>query len=118
MTITGSEILLWSATLVVLGGALGVLTKLFLRPIFLLMGRTNEFLDDWFGTPERDGVPARHGVMHRLKEVEISKADREEMAELFEAITLKADRSEVVELRRLLDKHIAQMDEAATGSGA
>jgi hypothetical protein len=32
--------------------------------------RTENFLDDWGGHPERPGVPARPGVMERLQTVE------------------------------------------------
>lgn len=32
--------------------------------------RATQFLDDWFGEPERDGVDERPGVLKRLKAVE------------------------------------------------
>lgn len=32
--------------------------------------RTSRFLDDYFGEPARDGLPARPGIMGRLKSVE------------------------------------------------
>lgn len=102
---------LWAAgAVVVLGGAGGILWKTLGSPLVKLMSRTNEFLDDWFGVPDRDGVPGRKGVMVRLGEVEVGKADRQEIADLVQAITEKADRSEVLALREMLDAHIRNID--------
>lgn len=99
-----------AGALVLLGAAFGVLWKFFGSPIFKLIARTNEFLDDWFGVPERAGVPARKGVMVRLSDVEQGKADRKEIADLVAMITEKADASEVAALRQVLDQHIHDID--------
>lgn len=37
--------------------------------------RLVHFADDWFGEPERDGVPARPGVMERMSAIESAGAD-------------------------------------------
>jgi hypothetical protein len=40
------------------------------RQAWRLLLRTQDFLDDWAGHPERKGVPAKPGVMERLQTVE------------------------------------------------
>jgi hypothetical protein len=40
------------------------------RRVWHVIVRTSRFLDDFFGEPERNGVPARPGVMARLAEHE------------------------------------------------
>jgi hypothetical protein len=80
----------------------------------MIMQRANEFFDDWFGVPERNGVPARKGVMSRLSEVEVTKVDRAELAGLVEMIAAKAEREEVLALRQALDDHIRQMDQSSS----
>jgi hypothetical protein len=53
---------------VVLGAlaAIGAAWKV-LKPVFSAVRRLSHFVDDWFGEPERPGVPARPGVMPRLE---------------------------------------------------
>ena len=41
-----------------------------LRSAWRILSRTTRFLDDYFGEPARDGLPARPGVMSRLQNVE------------------------------------------------
>ncbi|MFI8810534.1 MULTISPECIES: hypothetical protein [unclassified Streptomyces] len=40
------------------------------RGIRQIMGRVDEFVDDWNGTQARPGVPGRPGVMARLDGIE------------------------------------------------
>lgn len=40
------------------------------RRIMVPLGKLHDFLDDWFGTPARPGVPPRLGVMARLDAIE------------------------------------------------
>lgn len=74
-TIEGIETLL--GQVIILAGvvtALAVLTKVALgarqksRAIDM-------FFSDWYGEPERDGVPEKQGVMHRLRGLEQGQAD-------------------------------------------
>lgn len=51
-------------------GAVAVLAavwKTLLQPVVRFARRLVHFVDDWFGEPERDGVPERPGVMRRLQ---------------------------------------------------
>jgi hypothetical protein len=41
--------------------------KTLIQPVIRFVRRIVHFVDDWFGEPERDGVPERPGVMLRLK---------------------------------------------------
>jgi hypothetical protein len=68
-----TEILMWSAAIISIGGALGVLYKLF-GPLFKktkhLLDSLSRFTTDWFGeeaAPGRDKVP---GVMERLNNID------------------------------------------------
>jgi len=51
-----------------------VLAVVLLRPLWLpvwhLFRRTQQFLEDWFGEPARDGYEGRPGAMARLRSVE------------------------------------------------
>lgn len=49
--------------------ALGVLIRL-ARKAWPILRRVSHFADDWFGEPDRDGVPGRPGVMKRLQTVD------------------------------------------------
>lgn len=111
--ITWQGILAVCVGITVIGAALTVLWKTMGKPLALMFGRTNEFLDDWFGVPERDGVAGRKGVMHRLNSIEVSKVDRDELADLVAAIADKADRSEVQALRKAIDQHLAAVEDVA-----
>ncbi|OKJ99166.1 hypothetical protein AMK34_18810 [Amycolatopsis sp. CB00013] len=45
------------------------------------------FADDWFGEPERDGVPARPGVMERISAIETDgAATRDDVRGLVERV--------------------------------
>ncbi|MFJ6617575.1 hypothetical protein ACIQOW_08370 [Kitasatospora sp. NPDC091335] len=56
---------LWSAVAVALAAAVGLAWRV-LRSAARFAARVDEIADDWAGTPERPGVPARLGVMARL----------------------------------------------------
>ena len=111
MTVTGADVLTAAAVIMVVGGASGLLWKFFGSPIFHVIGRTNHFLDDWFGVPDRDGVPGRKGVMVRLATVEEDKVDRAEFIVLANEVALKASSSELYEMRLALEAHISRTSE-------
>ncbi|WIV59061.1 hypothetical protein [Amycolatopsis nalaikhensis] len=49
--------------------------------------RLVHFADDWFGEPERDGVPARPGVMERISAIETDgAATRDDVRDLVERV--------------------------------
>lgn len=49
--------------------------------------RLVHFADDWFGEPERDGVPARPGVMERISAIETDgAATRDDVRGLLERV--------------------------------
>lgn len=58
------------------GGAVSVLATVVtvawraIRSVSRVVGRTGQFLDDWYGEEERPGVPERPGVMQRLASLE------------------------------------------------
>jgi hypothetical protein len=67
------QVLAWSAVIIAVGGALGVLWKI-TNPIVQksrkLVDSLNKFTEDWFGSeaePGRDKVP---GVMERLNNID------------------------------------------------
>lgn len=103
MTITGDH-LMWVLGFIVLFGAACAVVWRWLKPFRALASRTNEFLDDWFGTPERPGVPARAGVMPRLATVE------EEVVELAREVASKATVEELAALRAELEAHITRSE--------
>lgn len=63
------QVLWWSATIIAVGGALGVIWKL-VTPILLKIKKLIDSLDmftrDWFGEDATPGRPAVPGVMERL----------------------------------------------------
>ena len=60
-----------TAALALAAAVLGCLAWLG-RKVWRGWQRTENFLDDWGGHPERPGVPARPGVMERLQSVEFT----------------------------------------------
>ncbi len=68
-----NEILMWSAAIISVGGALGVLWKIFsplVKKTRHLLDSLSRFTSDWFGeeeAPGRDRVP---GVMERLNNID------------------------------------------------
>lgn len=78
-----------------------------------------DFLEDWRGEPERDGVPGREGVMKRLHTIETDSAEAraklDEQAEKIEAIDHELHpnsgsslRDRVDQIGVTLEEHIAQ----------
>lgn len=55
--------------LIFLAGVVTALTVL-ARPVWRIIRRTETFLEDWNGTPERDGRDRSPGVMARLQTIE------------------------------------------------
>jgi hypothetical protein len=60
----------WVAALTALIVAICGLMSWGLRHLWRITRRTSHFLDDYFGEPARDGLPARPGVMARLAQHE------------------------------------------------
>ena len=112
----------WQGIAAVLGGLLtvgavtGLLWRVLIYPVTKLVGRTNEFFDDWFGVPERDGVPGRKGVMVRLSDLEIEKVDRADFRALADQVAATATREELQELRAALQRHIAPIAHGEGGT--
>lgn len=63
------------ATTLVGVGVIATLGGKALRGAAHLVGRVRRFLDDFEGTPARDGVAERPGVMRRLQTLEDTTAD-------------------------------------------
>lgn len=62
-------IVIWSVAAVAVAAALGLLWRL-TRGVRRIVGRVDEFVDDWNGTTARPGVAGRPGVMARLDRIE------------------------------------------------
>jgi hypothetical protein len=61
--------LVWGGVISVLG-TVGTVVWRAGRSVHRVVGRTGQFLDDWYGEDGRPGVPARPGVMMRLASLE------------------------------------------------
>lgn len=59
----------WSVTLGAIAGGAALLWRL-TRGARRVIGRLEDFADDWHGVPARPGVPERPGVMARLDRIE------------------------------------------------
>lgn len=88
-----------------IGAALGVITK-GVKIVLKLARRVSEFLDDWNGEPERDGVEARPGVMKRLAALEELKENHG--GSIKDAV--KRIDENLVQLRKDFDTHVANSD--------
>ncbi|MGW6458727.1 hypothetical protein ACWF94_22900 [Streptomyces sp. NPDC055078] len=62
-------VLVWGGAFLILAGVCAALWP-FVRAIVATARRANEFLDDWYGEPERPGVPPRPGLMERVGGIE------------------------------------------------
>lgn len=62
-------VLLWAGALAGLSGLVAVLVR-FARAAARTWERVDQFVDDWYGQPERPGVPARPGVLERVTSIE------------------------------------------------
>ena len=62
-------LVIWSVAAAAVAAGLGLLWRL-ARTVGRVVGRLDEFVDDWNGTPDRPGVPGRPGVMTRLDSIE------------------------------------------------
>lgn len=60
----------WVASATALAVAVCTLAAWFLRSVWHIMRRTAHFLDEYFGEPTHDGLPAQPGVMARLGALE------------------------------------------------
>lgn len=60
----------WVTAATALAAAVIGLLAWFGRQAWRILARTTHFLDDYFGQPARDGVPARPGVMARLSRMD------------------------------------------------
>lgn len=65
--LTVTNVLPWLGGIVGGVAILAAVWKTLLQPVIRFLRRTVHFFDDWFGEPERDGVPGRAGVMRRLQ---------------------------------------------------
>lgn len=62
-------IVIWSVAAAAVAAGLGLLWRL-TRGVRRIVGRVDEFVDDWNGTVPRPGVAGRPGVMARLDGIE------------------------------------------------
>lgn len=60
----------WFSALTALAVAVAGVAAWALRWAWRILKRTTHFLDDFFGEPARDGLPAAPGVMARLRSME------------------------------------------------
>jgi hypothetical protein len=61
--------LVWGGAISVLG-TVGTVVWRAVQSVSRVVGRTGQFLDDWYGEDARAGVPERPGVMQRLASLE------------------------------------------------
>lgn len=65
------EALLYAAAAVTaIAAAFGAVAKWIVLPIVKLLREFRQFLEDWNGEPERPGVPARPGLLSRVRFIE------------------------------------------------
>jgi hypothetical protein len=62
-------LVVWCGVTVAVAGGLAALAR-FTRGARRFIRRSEQFWEDWQGTEERPGVPARPGVMERLDRIE------------------------------------------------
>lgn len=95
---------LWAAAaLILLISCFETIRRVFFKPALRLFRRTNNFLDDWDGIPDRPGVPGRPGVLVRLSAVEADKVDKAEFRQLAAEVAEKASAEELTRLSQLLE---------------
>lgn len=71
------EIAAWTGAILSIAAVFGLLARIALTT-WRGIRRVSRFLDDWFGSPERPGVPAQPGVMERVAATEDGVADLRE----------------------------------------
>ena len=73
MTGTGEiavdQLVIWSGSIVAIAALLALVGRA-VRALSRFIGRMDQVIEDWQGTPSRPGVPARPGVMARLDRIE------------------------------------------------
>lgn len=62
-------VLLWGGAATIVGGVVTGVVRVG-RALVRAWGRVDSFLTDWYGEPERPGVPARPGMMQRVGGIE------------------------------------------------
>ncbi|MBP2331230.1 hypothetical protein JOF56_011615 [Kibdelosporangium banguiense] len=99
--LTIGQILLFVGGLVLVVGLFAKVWKA-IRPVWR---GTGNFLEDWNGEPERPGVPAKPGVMERLRAIEqkVDGIDHELHPNSGQSL-----RDQVDSIRTELREHIAQ----------
>jgi hypothetical protein len=63
------QAVVWSVAIASVAGGMGVVWRV-TRGARRILGRLDEFADDWNGLPSRPGVPGHAGVMARLGSIE------------------------------------------------
>lgn len=107
-------ILSWAATIIAVGGALGVIWKLvspLIKKTRHLLNELERFTTDWFGE-EGDSVhPSRPGVLARLKtlEGELSKNGGKSVKDTVNRIEQRLEEGN--KMFSQLDQRVAQIEE-------